>query len=286
MADVSGTAFATYAASYEQFIPSLNSGFGLLVMSDNAGGGLLKTTQFSAIYAYQINVNDDFHIKLGVDAGFRQTNLDWDKLVFLDQLNPITGPVGPGGNPNPTNELRPDVLNRTVFDVSTGLLAYSRQFYGGISLHHLTTPDEGFLANTNAGLTEGLPLRFSLHGGAQFIVREGNKRQPASFISPNIMFLKQGDQGQLNLGAYYSLGLVFAGGWYRHTFGNADAVIALAGFSYDVFKIGYSYDYTVSSLSPSGGAHEISLVINLDNSENIKRKRFADRYYDCFKIFR
>lgn len=284
--DNGNTAYSTYAASYEQFIPALNSGFGVLVLSDNAGGGLLKTTDFAASYAYRIDVSDDFHIKLGVNAGFRQTNVDWDKLIFLDQLDPITGSVDPIGNPNPTNEIRPDALNKTIFDVGTGLLAYGSQFYGGLSLQHLTTPDEGFLNNTNTGITDGLPLRVSLHGGAQFIVKEGNKRQPASFISPNILFLKQGDQGQLNLGAYYSLGLVFAGGWYRHTFGNPDAVIALVGFQYDVFKIGYSYDYTVSGLSPSGGSHEISLVLNLENSENVRRKRFAERYNDCFKIFR
>jgi len=32
------TAFATYAVSYEQFVPSLNSGVGLLIKTDNAGG--------------------------------------------------------------------------------------------------------------------------------------------------------------------------------------------------------------------------------------------------------
>lgn len=285
IADNGNTAYSTYAVSYEQFVPALNSGFGLLVLADNAGGGLIKTTDFSAAYAYRIDVNDEFHIKLGINAGFRQSNVAWDKLVFLDQLDPVTGAVDPLGNPNPSNEIRPEELNKTIFDVGTGLLAYGSQFYGGISLQHLTTPDEGFL-NVNTGLTNGLPLRLSLHGGAQFIVKEGNKRQPASFISPNILFLKQGDQGQVNLGAYYSMGLVFAGGWYRHAFSNSDAIIALVGFQYDIFKIGYSYDYTVSALSPSGGSHEISLVINLDNSKNLQRKRFAERYNDCFKIFR
>ena len=135
-------------------------------------------------------------------------------------------------------------------------------------------------------MIEGLPLKVSLHGGAQFIVKEGNNRNPASFISPNILFLKQGDQGQLNVGAYYSLGLVFAGDWYRHAFGNGDAAIAMVGVSYDIVKIGYSYDFTVSSLSPTGGSHEISFVLNLDNSETLSKRRRANRYNDCFKIFR
>jgi type IX secretion system PorP/SprF family membrane protein len=287
VADNGATAYATYAASYEQFVPAFNSGFGITLLADNAGGGLIKSTTFAGSYAYRIVVNDEFFLKLGVEAGFRQASVDWDKLVFLDQLDPINGGVDPSGNPNPTNEIRPDELNKTFFDVGTGLLAYGSTFYGGISLHHLTTPDDGFLG-ISSGLEQGLPLRLSMHGGAQFIVKEGNKRQPASFISPNILFLKQGGYGQVNVGAYYSIGMVFAGGWYRHAFGNSDAVIGVVGFQYDVLKIGYSYDFTVSALAnaPSGGSHEISLVINLDNSETLRRKRRAERYQDCFKIFR
>ncbi|HFE37328.1 MAG TPA: type IX secretion system membrane protein PorP/SprF, partial [Gammaproteobacteria bacterium] len=203
-----------------------------------------------------------------------------------DQLDKITGPVDVNGIPNQSNEIQPDALNHTIFDAGAGLLAYGETFYGGLAIHHLTTPDESFV-ELNTGLVEGLPLRLTLHGGAQFIVKEGNKRQPASFISPNVLLLKQGDQGQINAGAYYSMGLVFAGGWYRHAFGNPDAVIAMVGLQYDVLKIGYSFDVTVSGLTSStGGAHEISLVINLDNSETLRKKRYANRYNDCFKIFR
>jgi len=284
-ADNNVTAYSTYAASYEQFIPAFNSGIGFTLMSDDAGD-LLRTTAFGATYAYQASVNDDFHIKIGVEAGFRQYDVDWDKLIFLDQLDEITGPVDEAGNPNISNEIRPDAVNHTVFDVSAGMLAYGEKFYGGFAIHHLTTPDESFI-ELNTGLVEGLPLRLTLHGGAQFIVKEGNKRRPASFISPNVLLLKQGDQGQINAGAYYNMGLVFAGGWYRHAFSNPDAVIAMVGVQYDVLKIGYSYDFTVSSLTAqTGGAHEISLVINLDNSETLRKRRHASRYQDCFKIFR
>jgi type IX secretion system PorP/SprF family membrane protein len=285
LADNGAAAYNTYAVSFDQFVPAFNSGFGGVVMSDNAGGGLIKMTSATATYAYRIEVNNGLSLKLGINAGFIQTSVDWNRLIFFDQLNPITGSVDPAGNPNPTNEIRPDELNKTLFDVGAGLLAYSSKFYGGISIQHLTTPDEGYL-QVNSGLQQGLPLRLSLHGGGQFIVKEGNKRHAASFFSPNILFIKQGDQGQVILGTYYSMGPVFTGGWYRHAFTNPDAVIGTLGFQYDVLKIGYSYDFTVSSLATSGGAHEISLVLNLENSEKLKRRRYSERYNDCFKIFR
>ncbi|MEY3052412.1 MAG: hypothetical protein RLY31_2197 [Bacteroidota bacterium] len=279
-------AYKTFAASWDQFVPSLNSGFGALFIGDDAGGGLLRTNVFAANYAYKIDVTDHLHVRIGVNAGFRQTVLNWDALIFYDQLDPVSGPIDPAGNPNPTNELRPDNLNKTLFDVGTGLLLYSNRFYGGISLQHLTTPEEGFLQNTSVDLTEGLPLRTSLHAGAEFVVRQGNKRRPSSFFSPSAIFVRQANQGQLNLGAYYNHGLVFVGSWYRHAFGNPDAVIVLMGFQYEFLKIGYSYDYTVSGLSASGGSHELSVVFNLDNSQELKRKRYAQRYNDCFGIFR
>ncbi len=285
LSDDGYSAYVTYAASYEQFVPTLNSGFGLTILSDNSGGGLLKMTNIVGSYGYRLDVNQDFHLKIGVEAGVRQTKVDWGRLVFLDQLDPITGAVDPFGNPNPTNEIRPDALTKAVFDVGTGLIAYNDKFYGGIALHHLTTPDESFIG-VNSNLKDGLPLRMTLHGGAQFIVKEGNKGKAPSFVSPNILFVKQGDQGQINLGAYYSFGLFFAGSWYRHSFGNSDAVIGLFGMQYNIFKFGYSYDFTVSSLSTTGGAHEVSVIVNFEQGESLKRKRFAERYNDCFGIFR
>jgi hypothetical protein len=49
--------------------------------------------------------------------------------------------------------------------------------------------------------------------------------------------------------------------WLRHTFGNPDAVIVLLGLQQKDYKIGYSFDYTISRLTnKSGGAHEISLA--------------------------
>ena len=287
--DVGVTAYATYAVSYDQFFSPFNSGFGLMVMTDDAGGGLLKTSVVNAAYSYKVSVSNDFGIKLGIQAGFRQLRLDWDRLIFLDQLDPLTGPLDPSGNPNPSNEIPPESLTNTQFDVGTGLLVYTPLFYGGIALHHLTTPSEGFIRSGGTGLEEGLPLRLTLQAGAELTLLPGNNRIPSTFIAPAVLFVKQGDQGQINAGAHLSRGPISVGGFYRHAFTNSDAVIGTVSFLYEVFKIGYSYDFTVASgleVPVSGGSHEISLLINLDNSESQRRKRYAERYNDCFKIFR
>lgn len=280
-------AYVTYAASYEQFLEPMNSAVGLMVMTDNAGGGIWKTNKFSATYGYRLQVTRDFFVKFGVEAGVTQSALDWNKLTFPDQLHPINGREDPLGNPYLTEEIRPLNTSKTYFDISTGLLAYSNGFYVGLSAKHLNTPDETILG-IDDNVNGGLPVRFSVHGGLQIPLSTGNNKKWGSFISPNVMLIKQGDFGQVNAGAYLGFGMLFGGVWYRHAWGNPDAAIALIGFQQGILKIGYSYDYTVSRLAAGspGGSHEISITFNFDNSEAAKRRKRASRYNDCFRMFR
>ncbi len=276
-------AYATYSAAYEQSVEQLNSGFGLILMTDAAGDKVYQSTRVSAIYGYQVRVNDRVGIKFGVEAGMIQTTVDWDRLEFGDQLT--TDGIGA---PLPSEEQRPESLNKSLFDVSAGILAYSEYFYAGLSLKHLNTPDESLLA-VNENLSAGIPMRMTLHAGYEFMLEAGNNRNGAAFISPNIMFIKQGDFGQINGGAYAGAGRIYGGLWYRHTFSNPDAVIALVGFREGIFRIGYSYDLTLSKLASApggtGGTHEISLSINFEDGQNFKRRRKSSRYNDCFKMF-
>jgi len=272
-------AYVTYSLAYDQFIPSLNIGYGLAILADEAGNGLLNTNKVSGFFAYRVQVNKDFFLKLGVEASGVQARYNWSKFVFLDQIDPRFGSTTPGGTPIPTEEVPPDNLNNSYFDISAGLLAYSKMFYGGISMKHLNTPNESLLG-INDNLNTGLPMRFTIHGGMEIKLIEGNKRRPSAFISPNIMFIKQGDFGQLNVGAYAGYGVVFAGAWYRQALSNPDAVIFLVGVKKGIFKFGYSYDVTVSGLSGyTGGSHEVSLTLNFERDKGID-------YSDCFQLFR
>lgn len=268
-------AYTTYSVSYDQYIEDFRSGIGFNLLVDQAGDGIYKTAAFNVIYSYRLGITDEIFIKGGIQAGLHQTSLDWDKLVFLDQLDPLDGQA------YLTEEDRPLELTKGALDVSTGLLIYSPIFYGGISLHHVNTPNQSILG-TNEGLIDGLPMRLSLHGGAQISLSKNNKKKNPAFISPNIMYTKQRNFQQINLGTYVGMGPIFGGVWYRHAFSNSDAAIFLLGFTKGIFKLGYSYDLTVSQLSSeSNGSHELSILFNLDNG----KKKPLD-YNDCFKLFR
>ena len=82
----------------------------------------------------------------------------------------------------------------------------------------------------------------------------------------------------INYGFYATRGVVVGGLWFRQSFSNADAFIALIGFQQESFKIGYSYDITVSKLANStGGSHEISFTYNFA----CRTKKVSYRTVNC-----
>ncbi|MDZ7876986.1 MAG: PorP/SprF family type IX secretion system membrane protein [Saprospiraceae bacterium] len=277
---VSGAAYSTFAISYDQGLRQSNSAIGISIMTDDAGQGIFKKTYASALYSYKVNIREDIQAKIGVEAGLIQSSLNWDKLVFYDQLDPITGGFNPDGTPRPTQEVRPTELNNSLFDLSTGLLINAQNFYVGVSAKHLATPNEGFI-NANQNLRVGLPIRWSLHGGYEITLKKGNRSRPKSFVTPSLLVVKQSDFLQVVGGAYAGFGSIFTGLWYRQTPSNSESVIFTVGFRQDYFKVGYSYDFPVGVFgTKTGGSHELSLTINLDPNP---RKYDLN---DCYQMFR
>ncbi|MEO6039073.1 MAG: type IX secretion system membrane protein PorP/SprF, partial [Saprospiraceae bacterium] len=132
----------------------------------------------------------------------------------------------------------------------------------------------------NDNLSRGLPLLYNLHGGIDILVKAGNKHREGSFLSPNFLFVAQGPYKQLNLGAYGSFSSFYGGLWVRHTFRNSDAAILLAGFRQGMWKIGLSYDFTISGLSRyAGGTYELSIGVQL------KSNRRKNDLNDCLRMF-
>lgn len=239
---LSGT-FVTYAASYDAHVDALSGGVGLMLMQDNQASGTINTSSVSGVYAYQWDVNRFFSVKTGFQATYFSKTLNWEKLNFNDQIDPIFGFI------YPTAEA-PSGRSAGAPDFSVGMLGYSEKFYAGFAVHHLTQPDVGFEDSPAK-----LPRKYTVHAGANIPIK---KHAKDGTISPNILVQRQGDFTQVNMGLYVSKGPVVGGLWYR----NQDSFIVLVGLQTDVFKLGYSYDVTVSKLSNSTyGSHEISFAI-------------------------
>jgi len=275
-------AYETYAFSYDQYFKKFNSGLGLVLLSDDQGDGTLKTTRASGIYSYNVRYRDGWQMRFGLEVSYAQHRLDWDKLIFFDQIDIERGPFDSAGIPFPSNEQQPVNLNNSYLDIGFGMLLYNPQYYLGFSLDHINGAYAGFLQQIDDGLQEGLPLLFSLNAGTQIIISEDNKGNPSTFVSPNIIFAFQSGFTQVNAGAYIQMESVFGGAWIRHTIDNIDAFIFTFGVNFNNTKIGYSFDLTSSQLGlQSGGSHEIAITVALKSLEKKESK-----YNDCFSLFR
>lgn len=275
-------AYVTYAATYDQFISKYNSGIGFVLVTDNAGQGLLKTNRVALDYSYRLKVKKGEYLKLGLEFGFINTQLGWNRLIFLDQIDPVNGLPQPGGTVvfPPSSETAPDQLAKTKFDVSAGVLYYGKRFFGGVSAKHLNSPDDRFL-NKNPQLATGLPVRFSGIAGMNIGIGEPTRGKYDQLVLPHLLLVKQGPFFQALAGVIYQYHKFYMGVEYRQTRKVSDALILEAGIETGIFRFGYSYDTTISSTlgGRTGGAHEISIVIHVPEKK-------ANPISDCFQFFR
>jgi len=245
--------YVSYSVSWDQYVKKISGGVGLMINTDVQGGGTYNTLGASGIYSYRLAVSRYVTVNAAIQAGYIQYRLDWSKLAFSDQIDVHTG------NMEPTQENLPPRLNIGRVDFSAGLLAGFREsIYAGVAVNHLTRPDMAFYD----GNSNRLNLRYTAHAGMIIDFLQGMQGRDIKnySISPNIVYVQQGPFQQVNLGMVVNKYPLSTGLWFRHTIGNADAIIVLFGFQQKYFKVGYSFDFTVSHLSiRSGGAHEISI---------------------------
>jgi type IX secretion system PorP/SprF family membrane protein len=242
----------------------MSGGIGLLFNSDRAGEGTLTTNTISGIYSYRLQVNRKFSIKAGLQATYFQKSIDWSKLTFGDQIDPRYGFIYNTGEPQPKD------LTKGAPDFSAGILGYGESVYGGVAVHHLTEPNEGFNSVSK------LPMEINVHLGGIIDLEHHRRRRKIDdpTLSPNIIYMKQQDFNELNYGLYLNKYPLVGGLWFRQGFHNPDAFIVLIGIQTSVVKIGYSYDITVSKLTTaSGGSHELSFALQFDCRPKKKRIR-------------
>jgi len=262
--------FVNYNASYDQYFNKLHGGVGLLVNMDNAGEGILKTTQAGLIYAFSLQAAENLYINMALQATFFQKSLNWDLLQFGDQIDPQQGFVLPTGETPPNS-------NSVVFpDFSSGIVfGWKGILHGGLAVHHLTQPNMAFYDQVE----NKLPMKITGHIGANISLEGGGSGfaedvEPKFYIAPNLLYQQQGNFHQLNAGVYVIRMPIVIGTWFRHNFENADAIIVLVGINYKNLKIGYSYDITLSKLkSNTGGSHEVSLAWQFNCIEKRRKLR-------------
>jgi type IX secretion system PorP/SprF family membrane protein len=271
--------FVSYYLAADHFIEKANSGIGLSITNDVQGGGLYAATTIAAHYAYNLNLTESTFLAMGFEGAATQSSVAINRLVFADQLSPYGTPQTGITEPLGAN-------NKWYGDIGLGAVLYSKTMFGGLALRHINAPSNG-IVERNTNFTP-IPIRLTGNIGFQIPIAQSNfrKNNEDYFLSPNVMTSLQGQFYQVTGGATARLGAISAGGYLRYANSVVDAAIMQIGFQRDVFKLGYSYDYTLSQLGSLGGSHEISLALNFGESDDWKRQHKAKRYGNCMRIFK
>ena len=155
--------FVTYSFAYDHYFENFNSGVGVLLLRDVAGSGDLGILNAGVHYSYDIQINEEFHLRPGIHFNYTQQGIDFSKLQWNDELS------NPGGGTieqPPTDPYKPDV------DFAASLLGYTERAWFGFSVDHLLRPNYG-LYNNDADW----PIKYSAFGGYQ-VIKKGRLLNP------------------------------------------------------------------------------------------------------------
>jgi type IX secretion system PorP/SprF family membrane protein len=268
--------YVTYAAAVHHYVPDLQSGFGFVALGDRQGDGVFNTNRFLASYAFQQPLGRNGSLRAGISFEGAQRSLAWDQLRFFDQIDPVYGFSDAAGLPNPTAQVAPGNSGLAWFDAHAGILIHSRTLYLGASYLHLPGPNTAFYDSNR----DPIPRALSVQAGARLPF--GRSKDLPSIFAPRMLYFRQGPFQQAQAAVRFGLGPVLVGGGFRYAFGNADAVIAEAGWRKGIFALAYSYDVAMGPAAGiSGGAHEISVNWRLGQDSPRQRRQNLGKSLAC-----
>ncbi len=254
--------FHTLSFSYDRFSEALQGGFGLLVTSDVSNTTMMRNA-IGALYAYHLKLSQQYDVHFGVQAGYIRNDSRWDRFEFSVPEDPP-----------------PNNWNHTI-DLAAGVLLFSDVLYGGFAMHHMNEPNMSLYDADESKL----PLKYTAHLGAY--LQAGHTRGAGRegfdyYVSPNLIYQHQGYHSHINLGVYTGVKPLMTGIWYRHWLrspGKANhTLVFLVGMNMGQYRIGYSYDYSLSGFSDVMHArHELSLAFRF----NCPQRNIYGRIINC-----
>ena len=235
-----GDPYITYGASYDSYVESLRSGFGLLVTRDAQGGGYINRNYFDFAYTYQLKVSREVVIRpaLQVGVGYYQTNPS--DLRFPDMFDNTGNVASTSGYPS---------QSKTLYDVSGGVILSFRTFYAGLAVHHIFEPTE----YTSPVGDFKIPRKITLHVGCAIPLESGIRFRYRKKVGhyrigrveayPTAVVEIQNSQTRAQLGGLIVMESAFVGGFLKNTFPDGDFRTALIfGYYTRNINLGYSFD--------------------------------------------
>ena len=253
-------------------------GIGIIANQSLAGKGVLKTNTIGIMPSVRIPISKNAIFQLGALASVVTQQLNWDNLVFSDQLDPRWGNIYPTNFPGAARDKVsfPDFSFGGIFQFKP-----SDDLEGtiGAAVHHLTTPNQSFF-EVNAKL----PRKYVYNLDFIITIREDqgyySKRQGFK-LNPGMMVQHQSSMLLYTLGMNIYMSNVYLGIWYRNQtleYDEFSTFTAMAGLNIPFneqwrMKVMYSYEMNINSNQNfTGPSHDISLIFEFDDIGLIQKR--------------
>lgn len=239
--------------------PNDTWGVGIMGYSDQSANSAVKFNYLTASTAFHKGLDEEGYHQIGAAFQGTYSNMmvNVSNLKFEDQLTT-------SGFTGVTSEVfNNTTLQNSYFDLNAGILyagstSDNNNFYAGISMYHINRPKQQF-----TGAFFLLNPRTTFHAGGYFPVGYNSKLHLSGLYSTQAQAMETVIGGAMEITVADAtvdkpVSLYF-GSWIRMN----DAVIPYVGLEFSDFRLGATYDATISSLkgaSQGRGGMEISLI--------------------------
>ncbi|MFA6401854.1 MAG: type IX secretion system membrane protein PorP/SprF [Salinivirgaceae bacterium] len=232
----SNAGFQSFGIAYDMPIQNSNSGFGVMLTNDMAGG--FVEPSFDIIYSHHVKLIKKMYLSLALQAGIVQKYLK---------------PLDFGATQEITNG-----FSKIYPDFALGVSTFYKSVYTGLSVDHLVRPYQG----TKKTNEERLNRKYTFFIGYIFHLNERLIREER-IISPNLLIQIQGMQQNICLGSSFQYDNLLGGLWMRNNLSfNPDALIFMLGYKTKSMRFTYSYDMNLGKKTTIPlGAHEVSFSL-------------------------
>ena len=233
-------------------------GYGISIVNDEIGDGVVQETYFDAVLSYTIDVSLDGKLSFGLKAGGNLLNLDFQGLRNFD-VEPIN---------------QDNIENRFSPNVGVGIYYHTDTFYAGLSAPNLLQTDHFDNSQRDANSVQFLSkerINFYLITGYVLDLNSNLKFKPALLTK-----VVGGAPLQLDLSASFMFNEKFTfGAAYRWD----AAVSAMVGFQIsEQLMLGLAYDRETTDLGGTqfnDGSFEVFLRYELVKAfQNLVSPRF------------
>jgi type IX secretion system PorP/SprF family membrane protein len=289
--------FTTYWMHFDYMPSKKNTGFGLNLLSDTEGAAFIKTQRADAIIRQKLPVRIKklrrlYSVNIGAYAGIQRKSIDWSKLLFSDQIDPVFGIY------QPSSQLKPEINNSIFYDcglsLTTEWILKLEKVKLPIDLHfsynHFITRGEESLQ----GLQTSLPKLFV---ATLTTTVQHNTFYNTPLIKPSLQYEHQANVHRIKFGSLAGYiddindNSIYFGVYYSSFINtqyakNAYALIPTLGvektYRQYLISLTYSYDMNLAGInfSNSGGVHEISFSMSL-NTGNKKFNIMSNVFKRC-----